>query len=85
MQRYFAFMNSVVLEPECPDETKTVRKKRVTAGWDDGHEIIPYRHPGSDKFDNEIFAWEMITGKDGIIRKPVKVINPPDDEWQEYP
>ena len=65
--------------------TQTERKpKKELGGWNE-NDIIPYKHPGSDSFDNETFAWEMTVGKDGIIYTPVRVINPPDDEWREYP
>jgi len=83
MQRLFPLIEDC-LQALGVRRSPTTNRKRL-GGWNE-HDIIPYRHPGSDSYDGSIFAWEMTAGKDGeILLRPVVVINPPEEEWREYP
>ena len=79
MQRLLPYFEDTAGSFDCPPSTK-----KQPDAWNE-FEIIPYKHPGSDSFDNNTFAWEMTAGKDWISYRPVKVISPADDKWRKYP
>ena len=73
MQRYFDFYFDSA-EDHSVESRKVVDMPSKSGGWDD-YDIIPYKFPFKcDTFDSETFAWEITVGKDGSIRKPVKVL-----------
>jgi len=79
MQRLLPYFEDTAGSFDCLPSTK-----KELGGWNE-YDIIPYKQPASDSFDNEIFAWEMTAGKDGIFYTPARVISPQGDEWREYP